>query len=592
MVCKKIIHGIEVDKRIVGAIMSHVDKLSKSERGKKRGKEHLMNKDDIQLKYKTEVIIASGSGLGLFLGYNQYARITYAIAFLRHHPTEVHLPAEKSGKIILGDELLSVNHIALHGMSFSDIKKKLGEVVRQGGTINIKFQKVEEQRRIIDKYVNSLSKEKDCSQESKEAEQSQKSVPAAVRTDMSHQLKNTELTRLKSKDENEKELIEAIENDIDSNDDKGRSVDGTLSKGRDFSQKGKDAKQLQKSIPVAVKTDMKCQFKDTELTRLESKDANEKELLKAIANDISQNTGNDQSIDGALPLKDAGLKERKSDVHHQSSGKTDEPQSLNTTTRTEKKQSMDSQLEQWKPNYVDEIDLMKSVESNINKIQVDPMEANERNAVHESSHENIPSAPVPQKVAVKALLSNVNHSKVKKEKASMMKNHTNAGSVKSKTNGVNQFDKETLTNSVRSDVNATSKAGDSKVQRFQIKNTHKQGDRVMARSQLKKSKVWFKGLVRNYQTFPPRDNKYGTIRYYSIEFEDGTIDHEVHEVNVTKLEDFNISPEEILKFGITSKRDKSSNDKYARMRGWYVTESTGDTLFSSISDAIKVVKSM
>ena len=120
---------------------------------------------------------------------------------------------------------------------------------------------------------------------------------------------------------------------------------------------------------------------------------------------------------------------------------------------------------------------------------------------------------------------------------------------------------------------------------LQVKTIHEEGDKVKARSSLKGGKGWYNGTVKSRRSSEPVDKRYGSVHYYSIQFQDGQTDSNVHEVNVIKVQDFKITDKEMETFCVVRKRDKKSEDKYARIRGWYCL-SSGE-YFSSVSDALK-----
>jgi hypothetical protein len=71
--------------------------------------------------YDVQVTPHSDFGLGLRLEAQADGMAAIAGSYKKHPLTGGRLPAEKTGKIVLGDELISVNKVSLEGMTFDDI---------------------------------------------------------------------------------------------------------------------------------------------------------------------------------------------------------------------------------------------------------------------------------------------------------------------------------------------------------------------------------------------------------------------------------------------------------------------------------------
>ena len=98
----------------------------------------------------------SDFGLGLRLEAQAEGLPAVAGSYKKHPLTGGRLPAERAGKIILGDELVSVNGISLEGMTFDDIISTVRQIgsAAQGGTLTMRFRALKKNRMLRENLSN------------------------------------------------------------------------------------------------------------------------------------------------------------------------------------------------------------------------------------------------------------------------------------------------------------------------------------------------------------------------------------------------------------------------------------------------------
>lgn len=63
---------------------------------------------------------------------------------------------------------------------------------------------------------------------------------------------------------------------------------------------------------------------------------------------------------------------------------------------------------------------------------------------------------------------------------------------------------------------------------LQVKFIQELGDKVKAKSSLKGGNGWYRGIVKSRQSSKPLDKRYSPVNLYSIQFQDGQVDLNVH----------------------------------------------------------------
>ncbi len=121
----------------------------------------LQSEEEVVLEYEVQVTPHTDFGLGLRLEAQADGMPAIAGSYKKHPLTGGRLPAEKTGKIVLGDELVSVNGVTLEGMTFDDIISTVRLIgsKSQGGALNMKFRTVQKNR-FLRETLSHLSSEK------------------------------------------------------------------------------------------------------------------------------------------------------------------------------------------------------------------------------------------------------------------------------------------------------------------------------------------------------------------------------------------------------------------------------------------------
>ena len=96
-------------------------------------------------EYDVQVTPHPDFGLGLRLKAQSDGMPAVVGSFKKNPLTGGRLPSERTGKIVLGDELISINDISLGGMTFDEIISSVREIGSrsQGGPLNIKLRPVQ-----------------------------------------------------------------------------------------------------------------------------------------------------------------------------------------------------------------------------------------------------------------------------------------------------------------------------------------------------------------------------------------------------------------------------------------------------------------
>mmetsp|Transcript_2224 Transcript_2224/g.5909 ORF Transcript_2224/g.5909 Transcript_2224/m.5909 type:complete len:232 (-) Transcript_2224:397-1092(-) len=121
----------------------------------------------------------------------------------------------------------------------------------------------------------------------------------------------------------------------------------------------------------------------------------------------------------------------------------------------------------------------------------------------------------------------------------------------------------------------------------QIKELHNVGDKVWACwLPMGDNQSWFPAIVKSSTVVGK--SKYGVIRSYHVVFEDGDEDDELNEMYVMSEEEHRHTVLGTSAFeGVKSKCFKNKTDEYAAIRGAYVTDLTGNILFSTMGAAAR-----
>mmetsp|Transcript_27682 Transcript_27682/g.59121 ORF Transcript_27682/g.59121 Transcript_27682/m.59121 type:complete len:772 (-) Transcript_27682:404-2719(-) len=109
---------------------------------------------------------------------------------------------------------------------------------------------------------------------------------------------------------------------------------------------------------------------------------------------------------------------------------------------------------------------------------------------------------------------------------------------------------------------------------------------------------WYPGVVSSYKVSKlADDDKYGYVRYYSVNFDDGDVMTNVRDHFIMDAEEYLLhlrddEDESHSWLGVKNVVDKTSNDAWAKHVGWYVaTFDEEEHTFSLISDALRAYDS-
>mmetsp|Transcript_19998 Transcript_19998/g.23156 ORF Transcript_19998/g.23156 Transcript_19998/m.23156 type:complete len:509 (+) Transcript_19998:322-1848(+) len=120
---------------------------------------------------------------------------------------------------------------------------------------------------------------------------------------------------------------------------------------------------------------------------------------------------------------------------------------------------------------------------------------------------------------------------------------------------------------------------------LQIKKRYAVGKKVVARRS--HNKRWYEGTIHSYMTLEALDSRYGSIRMYNILFDTGAKDENIHEAFVMTPDEFKVcNDDSTWKNQVDRKCDKKTKDKFAKIRGWFVTRYTSHKVFSSPIEAL------
>jgi RAVE protein 1 C terminal./SH2 domain. len=111
---------------------------------------------DNKQNYEVDISPHPDFGLGLRLEAQGRGMPAIAGSYKRHPLTGGRLPAERAGSIVLGDELLSINGVALEGLPFEKIIKTIRDVssVGDGAPLKMRFRAVEKNRILHENLSN------------------------------------------------------------------------------------------------------------------------------------------------------------------------------------------------------------------------------------------------------------------------------------------------------------------------------------------------------------------------------------------------------------------------------------------------------
>ena len=122
------------------------------------GTDESMN-EDIETTYEAQLVPHPDFGLGLRLEAQADGMPAIAGSYKKHPLTGGRLPAERTGKIVLGDEVISVNGVSLEGLSFDDIISTVRKVstAAEGGPLTMQFRALERNRMLRENLSNLTS---------------------------------------------------------------------------------------------------------------------------------------------------------------------------------------------------------------------------------------------------------------------------------------------------------------------------------------------------------------------------------------------------------------------------------------------------
>ena len=111
---------------------------------------------NIETVYEVQLTPHPDFGLGLRLEAQADGTPAIAGSYKKHPLTGGRLPAERTGKIVLGDELISINDVSLEGITFNDIISTVRTVsaAAEGGPLKMKFRALERNRMLRENLSN------------------------------------------------------------------------------------------------------------------------------------------------------------------------------------------------------------------------------------------------------------------------------------------------------------------------------------------------------------------------------------------------------------------------------------------------------
>ena len=114
---------------------------------------------NVETSYEVQLTPHPDFGLGLRLEAQIDGTPAIAGSYKKHPLTGGRLPAERTGKIVLGDELISVNNVSLEGMTFDDVIATVRTVsaAADGGPLLMKFRALERNRMLRENLSNLTS---------------------------------------------------------------------------------------------------------------------------------------------------------------------------------------------------------------------------------------------------------------------------------------------------------------------------------------------------------------------------------------------------------------------------------------------------
>ena len=137
----------------------HSELACSSDRGSFDGGTDESMNEDIETTYEAQLVPHPDFGLGLRLEAQAGGMPAIAGSYKKHPLTGGRLPAERTGKIVLGDEVISVNGVSLEGLSFDDIISTVRKVstAAEGGPLTMQFRALERNRMLRENLSNLTS---------------------------------------------------------------------------------------------------------------------------------------------------------------------------------------------------------------------------------------------------------------------------------------------------------------------------------------------------------------------------------------------------------------------------------------------------
>eukprot|EP00979_Chaetoceros_neogracilis_P016177 scaffold7259_cov267-Chaetoceros_neogracile.AAC.13 len=115
--------------------------------------------EEMETTYEAQLTPHPDFGLGLRLEAQTNGMPAVAGSYKKHPVTGGRLPAERTGKIVLGDELVLVNGVSLEGLTFDDIIATVRKVstAAEGGPLTMQFRALQRNRILRENLSNLTS---------------------------------------------------------------------------------------------------------------------------------------------------------------------------------------------------------------------------------------------------------------------------------------------------------------------------------------------------------------------------------------------------------------------------------------------------
>lgn len=510
-------------------------------------------------EYSVQLTPDPVGGLGILMGMKNEETHPFVLAFKKDDNKKL-LPAERSGKIFLGDALVSVNNLSVEEMQLDEVLVTIKKSLSCHSTITLIFRKDEITRKTIQNAINNVMKNS-VSSDPMTMKQCRPAEDSLCNQNKKGSIKDAQNTVSKSSDESLSDHTECMHSCRTENK-QPRSDASLLSYNKQNMTvvKKKQPKSVgslssyDKKSPILCSDNKKQLKTHKEISTGTSSVPHTRDALASMVGENSASSEKETNMDLAGEAEIELFSMIKRNIH-ESKMKSSKKNIANASTRN----------------------------NNINVVEI----SEKKNKDSKDKCNTCCDVPV-KSVNRKETNTSLETGKGKEANTIQSKQYCAVG------NEINIISCHTTEESERKGKevnNCQDKQSDksivSSITEMNIKYLHQIGDKVKARCK-QTSKMWCDGIVKGFLSQPAKDTRYGEIRRYKVEFKQGTI-FEVLEYNVIPLKDVEISETQLESLGIYHCCDKQSTDKYAKMRGWY--EYKGKC-FRSSSDALEEAQLM